>query len=108
MRGEYVFATQMNIMNDSIAFFEAHIKPAFRKDTNTTIGDVMIALVYPQVIIIGPAPRFVDAAVEVGKKRGWRLNLTNIRHIVFCLSILNSVKASLNLIRFFSWNLMNG
>lgn len=57
----------MDIMNKHFAFFEAQIKPVFRKDTNTTIGDTLIALAYPQVILIGPAPYFADAVVDVKK-----------------------------------------
>ena len=56
MKSEYVFVIHMDIMNKHFAFFEAQIKPVFRKDTNTTIGDTLIALAYPQVILIGPAP----------------------------------------------------
>ena len=68
LKSEYVFATHMEIMKSHFAFFENHIKPVFRKDTNTTIGDTLIALAYPQVILIGPAPYFVDAVVNVKKE----------------------------------------
>jgi hypothetical protein len=57
----------MDIMNPHFIFFEEYIKPVFRKDTNTTIDDTLIALAYPSIILIGPAPYFNDAVVDVTK-----------------------------------------
>lgn len=54
-------------MKTYLSFFEAHIKQEFRKDTNTMIGDAMIALAYPSLIIIGPPPYFKDAVIDVKK-----------------------------------------
>ncbi|MFC5768298.1 hypothetical protein [Thauera sinica] len=58
----------MDIMDRYLAFFAAHIDPAFREDTNTRIGNTLIALAYPDVILIGPPPFFRNAVVDVRKE----------------------------------------
>ncbi|SFD52606.1 hypothetical protein SAMN04489710_10368 [Paracidovorax konjaci] len=58
----------MDIMTIYLAFFEAHVDPLFRKDTNKTIGDTLIALAYPNLIIIGPPPQFADLIIDVNKE----------------------------------------
>lgn len=63
-------------MKNHVSFFEMHIKPKFRKDTNTVIGETMIALAYPTLIIIGPPPFFEDAVIDV-KKEGLNIEPDN-------------------------------
>ena len=65
---EYVLALHTDIMTIYLEFFEAHIDPVFRKDTNKTIGDTLIALAYPNLILIGPPPKFDDLIIDVKKE----------------------------------------
>lgn len=60
--------TMAKIMKNHFSFFENHIRPKFRMDTNTVIGETMIALAYPSLIIIGPPPFFKDAVIDVKKE----------------------------------------
>lgn len=54
-------------MNVYFSFFDAHIKPLFRNDTNARIDGILIALAYPQVFLIGPEPSTSNAVVDVEK-----------------------------------------
>lgn len=83
---EYVFATHMDIMNPHFIFFEECIKPVFRKDTNTTIDDTLIALAYPSIILIGPAPYFIDAVVDVAKTG---IDIEPDKYSLYCFLVEN-------------------
>lgn len=83
---EYVFATHMDIMNSHLRFFEECIKPVFRKDTNTTIDDTLIALAYPSIILIGPAPYFKDAVVDVAKTG---IDIEPDKYSLYCFLVEN-------------------
>lgn len=61
----------MDTMNLHLSFFEAHIEPYLREDTNASIGGILIALAYPQVILIGPPPLFADTVVDVATAGFW-------------------------------------
>ena len=58
-------------MTNYLSFFESNIEPHLRQDTNTRIGGVLIALAYPNVILIGPPPLFCDSIVNVEKPGFW-------------------------------------
>lgn len=73
-------------MKNYVSFFEKYIKQEFRKDTNTIIGETMIALAYPSLIIIGPPPYFKDAVIDV-KKDG--LNIEPDKYSLFQFLIEN-------------------
>lgn len=73
-------------MKNYVSFFEKYIKQEFRKDTNTVIGETMIALAYPSLIIIGPPPYFKDAVIDV-KKDG--LNIEPDKYSLFQFLIEN-------------------
>lgn len=73
-------------MKNYVSFFEKYIKQEFRKDTNTVIGQTMIALAYPSLIIIGPPPYFKDAVIDV-KKAG--LNIEPDKYSLFQFLIEN-------------------
>lgn len=58
----------MDNMNAYLSFFEDHIKPLFRNDTNARIGETLIALAYPEIFLIGPPPFCPDVVVDVKKE----------------------------------------
>ena len=55
-------------MKSHFSFFLNHFKPVFCTDIFFSFVYTLIALAYPQVILIGPAPYFVDAVVDVKKE----------------------------------------
>ena len=84
-----------------LSYFEAHIQPPLKEDTNTRIGTTLVALAYPSIILIEPPPYFHSTVVDV-KKQGLHIKIDDYpllqflqENPEFCKTIIHGHEALL-------------